>query len=245
MAKIVFPSENAVGSIDATSTQVLREHVLTLYARACQPSPLKSFIFTGFEVYNNTGANSVRVEYGGGGPNGFGHYAMINGSMISFDADINLTGLTNNTHFIYAQLTRDGNLATTWELVSNTTGVSPTYSVCLACVVVAGGVAGTPQNAKHSPGYATGSYVGNNASSRLIFTGVEAKEIQLYGGYHDTGTPHGPEYTVIHKPDIPGWDWGVLGTHTAWDANGFIVGMDTGNEGFNQTGFTYYYVIKA
>ena len=240
MAKIVFPSENAVGAIDGTSTQVLREHALTLYARACQPSPLKCFVFTGFEVYANPGANSVRLEYGSGG-----HYAIIDGSMISFDADINLTGLTNNTHFIYASLTRDGILATTWELVSNTTGVSPAYSVCLACVVVAGGVAGTPQKALHSPGYATGSYAGNNASSRLIFTGVEAKEIQLYGAYHDTGTPHTPEYTVIHKPDIPGWDWGVLGTNTAWDKNGFIVGMDAGNEGFNQTGHTYYYTVKA
>jgi len=237
MAKIVFPSENAVGAIDGTSTQVLREHALTLYARACQPSPLKCFVFTGFEVYNNAGANSVRLEYGSGG-----HYAIIDGSMISFDADINLTGLTNNTHFIYASLTRDGILATTWELVSNTTGVCPAYSVCLACVVVAGGVAGTPQNALHSPGYATGSYAGNNATSRLIFTGVTAKEIQLYGEY-STGTNG---YNVIRKPDIPGCtmgDWGLSGV-TAWDANGFIVGY-SGGYGFNHTGHTYYYTVKA
>ena len=174
MAKIVFPSENAVGAIDGSSTQILREHALTLYARACQPSPLKCFVFTGFEVYANSGANSVRLEYGSGG-----HYAIINGSMISFDADINLTGLTDNTHFIYAQLTRDGNLATTWELVSNTSGVPPSYSVQLARVVVAGGVAGTPVNAKHSPGSCYGSYAGTSGSALSVYLGFRPSRVEI------------------------------------------------------------------
>ena len=243
MAKIVFPSENAVGAIDGSSTQILREHALTLYARACQPSPLKCFVFTGFEVYANSGANSVRLEYGSGG-----HYAIINGSMISFDADINLTGLTDNTHFIYAQLTRDGNLATTWELVSNTTGVSPTYSVCLARVVVAGGVAGTPTNAIHSPLICTGSYVGDSAADRLIFLGFQPKQVEIRAA--------GATHNILIRP-YPGLGimllvYGLQYEVTASDTfahhsiatQGFNVGhVDAGT--YNYTGTTYYWMAYA
>ena len=243
MAKIVFPSENAVGTIDSTSTQVLREHALTLYARACQPSPLKCFVFTGFEVYAISASNGVRLQYGSGG-----HYAMINGSMISFDADINLTGLTNNTHFIYAQLTRDGNLATTWELVSNTTGVSPTYSVCLACVVVAGGVAGTPQNAKHSPLICTGSYTGDSTGDRLIFLGFEPKQVEIradgstdtilirsYPGLGIMRFVYGLQYEV-HASDTF--------AHHSIATQGFNVGYN-GGVGYNYTGTTHYWMAYA
>ena len=243
MAKIVFPSENAVGTIDSTSTQVLREHALTLYARACQPSPLKCFVFTGFEVYANPGANSVRLEYGSGG-----HYAIINGSMISFDADINLTGLTDNTHFIYALLTRDGNLATTWELVSNITGVSPTYSVCLASVVVAGGVAGTPANAVHSPLICTGSYVGDSAADRLIFLGFQPKQVEIRAD--------GDTDTILIRP-YPGLgimrfvnalQYEVNGSdtyaHHSIATQGFNVGYAT-SAGFNYTGTAYYWMAYA
>ena len=174
MAKIVFPSENAVGTINGSSTQILREHALTLYACA-NPSPLKCFVYSGFEVYANPGVNSVRVEYVSPNYN----IAYINGSMISLDADINLTGLTNNTHFIYALLTRDGNLVTTWELVSNTTGVPPSYSVQLARVVVAGGVAGTPVNAKHSPGSCYGSYAGTSGSALSVYLGFRPSRVEI------------------------------------------------------------------
>jgi hypothetical protein len=105
--------------------------------------------------------------------------------MISFDADVTLTGLTDNAHFIYAQMTfdkdpwLDGVLATSWELVSNTTGTPPSGSVCLARVVVAGGVAGTPVNAIHSPLTCHGSFAGVTSSTVVMFMGFRPSRVEV------------------------------------------------------------------
>src|SRR3990172_5936830 len=99
MAKIAFPTENAVGTLFGFTTQVPREQALALLAKIASPCPLKSYVMSGFNVSEISASNGVRLSYGSGG-----HYAVINGIIVSFDADVDLTGLSNATHYIYAQL---------------------------------------------------------------------------------------------------------------------------------------------
>lgn len=181
MAVIAFPSENAVGSLFGSPTQIVREQAMAAYAKTILGSSLKSYVMSGFTLSAISASNGVRLSYGSGG-----HYAMIDGTMISFDADVDLTGLSNNTHFVYAQLTRSSSLVTTWALVANTTGTTPSDSVPLGRVVVAGGVAGSPQSAAKNPiGCYASSYVGDGTGSRYIFLGYRAKMLLI----PDNSTP--------------------------------------------------------
>lgn len=242
MAVIAFPSENAVGTLFGSSTRILRERHLATWL-ACG-STVKRYVGAGFDVTAVPASNGVRLLTSAL------DYAVIDGYFISYDATVTLTGLTDNTHYIYAQLTKVSNLVTGWELLSNTTGTLPTDAVWLAMVVVTGGVAGTPTNVVKIPtGYISGSYAGNNvASGRLIFIGAPAQEIKLYGptitsttGYimqviHPTEDI--PSYYLTHATDH--WTHGLVHA-TAYHPFGFTVGT---GDGFNISGATYYWSAK-
>ena len=241
MAKIAFPSENAVGSLFGSSTQVLRERALSTWI-ACG-STVKRYVGAGFDVTAIPASNGVRLSVSAS------DYALINGYYISYDATVDLTGLSNNTHYVYAILTKTSDLVTGWDLLANTTGTLPTDAVWLAMVVVAGGVAGTPTNVVKIPtGYISGSYAGNNVTSgRLIFIGAPAQEIKLYGPVVTSSS--GYRMQIIHPTeDIPSYYFDATSHYvaglihaTAYHAFGFTVGT---GDGFNITGATYYWSAK-
>jgi len=169
MATICFPTENGVGTLYGSSAQVPRERSLTALLAAVSCPRLQ--VTSGFDVTAISASNGVELLTSSL------DLALINGYLLSFDSTVQLTGLSNNTHYVYAQLTKSSNLVTTWSLVSNTTGTIPTDAVPLARVVVAGGTVSAIQNAKKNPGSCyDGDYTGDGSgTSRVIFLGFNPK----------------------------------------------------------------------
>jgi len=191
MAVIVFPSENAVGTLFGSPTQIVREQSLALLVKAGSIGPLKCAVLSNFDVSAVPASNGVRIQFGSA------EYAIINGILISGSGTETLTGLSDNTHFIYAQLTKVSSLVTTWSLVSNTTGTPPPDSVALARVVVAGGVAGTPVNAKKNPASCHGTWTGDGSGAQPVYLGFRPSRIDAYFNENS-----GRYYVTVHDPDF-------------------------------------------
>lgn len=255
MAVIAFPSENAVGTLFGSQTKIVREQAMAMMAKCSTPSPLKAYVIAGFDVSAVPASNGVRLLTGSA------DYAIINGTMISFDATVTLTGLSNNTHFIYAQLTKVSSLVTTWALTSNTTGTPPSDSVALAQVVVAGGVAGTPVNAKKNPSPCFGTYTGNTTGTtpQDIYLGFKPTVVIVYGTQLNASAPGAG--VAIHgggsgSGKIVVWmntgGTNVVNTNYGTGSSiggdpldfGFRVSNDTGGSTarLNYNAITYYYI---
>jgi hypothetical protein len=244
MAKIIYPSEHSVGTIQGIPTNIMREYPSNWCSMVNNPSRLKSFISYGFEIYS-TGSNGVELQYGSGG-----HYASIAGLLISYDANITLTGLSNEIHYIYAQLSKDGQSITTdWNLVSNTSGIPPEFSVALARVTVTGGVAGSIVQANKNPVACAGSFAGVTSTAVSVYLGFRPSRIEIESLYSGTYTQLvNYDYTYQMNEWQTHWNGfittGTVNTYT----NAIAVIYDYGfvyKAGSSITGVTYRYYATA
>lgn len=168
MAKHIFPSENAIGSLFSSPTRDARERAMAEWMKVLSACKLDAFVYSGFTISDPNSGLVATVAAG---------VACINGYRIENDASENIINLADTRpadapNFIWATLDKDGNgLVTGYTLVSNTTGTPPTDSVLLGFAVTSGGqVTGVTTYAAR-PTTVKGSYTGDGTTDRFIFTG--------------------------------------------------------------------------
>ena len=124
MVKILIPRSNSISAKTIVPTDFEKYF----------NNIIKDHIVTGFTVTATTGVNrSVDVSTGS---------ARIKGMFVNNDAleTTAHTFGTDNTHYLYIQLTRDAySEPESWSYTSNTTGTPPTDSIVLAKVITAAG----------------------------------------------------------------------------------------------------------
>lgn len=163
MAKVLFPRS------DSVSPRLIKPSDWHEYFKGSV-----DHILNGFTVTGSAGVNrSVDIAVG---------KAVIQGVIAELDAT-DTTGYTfgsDNTHYLYIQMTRDGSSQPlTWQYTSNTTGTLPTDSLFLAKVVCSGGDVSSVQQNPIFTGInrLTGSTVANiiYAPQNMIFYDTSSK----------------------------------------------------------------------
>ena len=124
MVKILIPRSNSISAKTIVPTDFEKYF----------DDVVNDYIISGFTVTATTGTNrSVDVSTGTG---------RVKGMFVSNDAleTTAHTFGTDNTHYLYIQLTRDAySEPESWSYTSNTTGTAPTDSIIIAKVITAAG----------------------------------------------------------------------------------------------------------
>lgn len=189
MAKILIPRSDSISAkiIEPSDT----EKVFT--------NAVRDYVQSGFTVTANSGTNrSVDITAG---------VARIKGLYVELDANdtAGYTFGTDDTHYLYITLTRDGNNEVeSWNYSSNTTGTIPADSMKIAKVVTAGGdVSSVDQSAE---------FLTNNHLHTFMGTGAEIAALSsTYAGQLAFCTLDGDIFQEgkIYRRNTANSDWNV------------------------------------
>ena len=173
MVKILIPRSNSISAKTIVPTDFEKYF----------DDVVNDYIISGFTVTATTGTNrSVDVSTGTGRVKGY----FINNDALETTA---FTFGTDNTHYLYIQLTRDGNNEPeSWSYTSNTTGTPPTDSIVIAKVITtAGDISSVNQTLEFKKMSHMHTFVG---------TGAEIAALTTYAGMFVVCTVSGSGYVA-------------------------------------------------
>ena len=159
MVKILIPRSNSISAKTIVPTDFEKYF----------DDVVNDYIISGFTVTATIGINrSVDISTG---------TARVKGMFVNNDAleTTAFTFGTDNTHYLYIQLTRDGNNEPeSWSYTSNTTGTPPTDSIVIAKVITAAGDVSSVDQ--------TVEFKKMNHLHTFVGTGAEIAALTTYSG---------------------------------------------------------------